>query len=109
MKKLKFMLAAAAAIGLSTASQAEYYPGSTNFEGEDYVAGASVTSAMNSLFVVPADSESTIVGEAVSFAGDRPLQYRNSADTKYMQVSTGTDPLLCNIRNVAQDVGTGSI
>ena len=111
MKRLKFMLAAAAAIGLSSASQAAYYPGSTNFEDSDYVVGAVVDdNTADELFEftgTAGDNESTIVGEAVNFAGTRPLQYRNSADTKYLQVSTGTDPLLRKIRGAAESIPAG--
>jgi len=108
MKRLKFMLAAAAAIGLTTASQATDYNGSTDFEA--FTVGATADSTMSSYFDftgASGDNESTIVGESVNFAGDRPAQFRNSADTKYLKVSTGTDPLLCKIGSAPETISEG--
>ena len=101
MKTLKFMLAAATAIGLSTASQAANYLGSTNFE--DLEVGALTVSGLFAFDGAAGDNESEIVGEAVSFTGDRPYMYAETPDTKYLKVSTGTDPLLRKLNQSPQD------
>ena len=97
MKALKFMLATATAIGLTTASQAVDYPGSTNFE--DLEVGALTVSGFFQFDGAAGDNESEVIGEAVSFAGVRPFKYAETPDTKYLKVSTGTDPLLRKVHN----------
>ena len=88
MKKLKFMLAAAAAIGLATASQADDYLGSTNFEG--FNAGATVDSTLDALFeftgVAADENESTIVEETYTLPQSLVRKYASGAHTKYMKV-----------------------
>ena len=107
MKKLKFMLAAATALGLASASQAEdtlEYLGSTNFE--DFNAGATVDSSLNTLFDftgTAGDNESTIVEESYTPASAVRL-WANAAHTKHLKVSTGTDPLLRKIKPAAATV-----
>ena len=102
MKTLKFMLTAATAIGLATASHAGLYEGATDFEDMDLGA---VDVGASSLFeyagATAADNESEIVAGTPSGV-TRPKAYRNeSAGEKVLKVSTGTDPLLRRIQSGA--------
>ena len=108
MKTLKFMLAAATAIGLTTASQAGVFPGSTNFE--DLNAGAVTISGFFQFDGAEGDNESEIIGESVSFAGacGRPYTYAGTADSKYLKVSTGEAPLLCKLNSASEGQAVGS-
>ena len=106
MKKLKFMLAAATALGLASASQADTleYLGSTSFE--DFNVGATADSTLNSLFDftgTAGDNESTIVeGSATGLT--YPRLWANAAHTKHLKVSTGTEPLLRKIKPAAETI-----
>lgn len=88
MKQLKFMLAAATAIGLATASQAAEQTSklvdNENFDGATFVADTAATNYPGYSYAgeTPADNESIIK------AGG----YDGSANA--LQVNTGTDPLL---------------
>ena len=106
MKKLKFMLAAATALGLASASQADTleYLGSTSFE--DFNVGATVDSTLNTFFDftgTAGDNESTIVEESYTPASAVRL-WANAAHTKHLKVSTGTDPLLRKIQQAAETI-----
>ena len=97
MKKLKFMLAAATAIGLASALHADppQYAGSTDFE--DYEIGA-VTSATDSAFFhLPATAEE---GDYQIVSGtpdiDRPSNlpsWFTRGRNQVLQLEGGTDPL----------------
>ena len=107
MKKLKFMLAAAAAIGLTTASQAAYN-GSTDFE--DLAIGLAPTNGLFKFEGAAGDNESEIVAGVPDIDQSlRPREFREGTQTKILQVSTGTDPLLRKIATDAQDVAGGDI
>ena len=94
MKKLKFMLAAATALGFAAVSQATDYDGSTDFES------ISLTDSLFQFTGSEGDNESEIVSGSTDYSGTRPRKYANdSASTKYLKVSTGTDPLLRKFSN----------
>ena len=108
MKKLKFMLAAATAIGLVTASQADNYLGSTDFE--DLAIGLAPTNGLFKFEGAAGDNESEIVAGVPDIDQSlRPREFREGTQTKILQVSTGTDPLLRKIATDAQDVAGGDI
>ena len=100
MKTLKFMLAAATAIGLASASQAVGpFAGSTDFES--YEVGTNITeySLWSYAGATAADNES-VVADAGTVAtdvldADRPANFVGATPrAKILQVSTGTDPIL---------------
>ena len=82
MKKLKFMLAAATALGLATASQAATKPGVRTLATENFNAKAVGAFAATAEWSVADanDNESEIVAK--------------DASDNYLKVSVGTDPLL---------------
>ena len=100
MKTLKFMLTAATAIGLATASHAGLYNGATDFEDMDLGAvDVSASSLFEYAGATAADNESEIVAGTPSGV-TRPKAYRNeAAGEKVLKVSTGTDPLLRRLQS----------
>lgn len=82
MKKLKFMLAAATALGLATASQAATKPGVRTLATENFNAKAvgAFTASDEWSVALADDNESEIVAK--------------DASDNYLKVSVGTDPLL---------------
>ena len=102
MKTLKFMLAAATAIGLASASQAGLYEGATDFESMDLGAvDVSASSLFQYAGATAADNESEIVAGTPSGV-TRPKAYRNAAaGEQVLKVSTGTDPLLRRLQTGA--------
>ena len=102
MKQLKFMLAAATALGLATASQAADFANSTDFESYDIGAflGGAGWQVVNA-----SDNDSEIVGETMEGVSNLPTKYRNSGHTKALQVNTGKDPILRYIKTNANGVG----
>ena len=102
MKTLKFMLAAATAIGLASASQAGLYEGATDFESMDLGAvDVSASSLFQYAGATAADNESEIVAGTPSGV-TRPKAYRNAATgEQVLKVSTGTDPLLRRLQTGA--------
>ena len=127
MKTLKFMLAAATAIGLASAAHADQLEASTGFEkwtaGENVVVGTGYSdegvSGQTSYFweysgAQADDNESKIVSSNMSsWASIRPRGTAfftgadNGASAKILEVSTGTDPLLRRFRDngAAFDLG----
>lgn len=119
MKTLKFMLAAATAIGLASAAHADQLESSTGFEkwtaGDNVVVGTGYSDAGVSGQVSyfweyagahPEDNESTIVSaDMSSYTSIRPsgTAFFTGADngdsSKILQVSTGKDPLLRRFRD----------
>ena len=103
MKKLKFMLAAATAIGLASATQAavDTYA-STGFEkltvGTNVTTGVIEEGAADSYFWYAGgtaeDNESTIIAGTPDIARPRGAATVDAGREKILQVSTGTDPLL---------------
>ena len=104
MKALKFMLAAATAIGLTTASQANVsdYPGATDFEG--LALGVAATNDYFQFTGDVGDDESEIVSTVViPDSSIRPREYRSRpAQSKHLKVSTGEKPLLRKLNENAQ-------
>ena len=101
MKKLKFMLAAATAIGLASATQADQY-NTTGFEKlatntvvttgvEDNRTGYSYFYYAGS---VAEDNESVIAEGTPNIARPRGAAAVDEGREKILQVSTGTDPLM---------------
>ena len=96
MKQLKFMLAAATAIGLATAAQAdaqfEKKPiSSENFDGVD-AAGKAIYSV--------GDNPAAIANSGFTFEGDdneSTIVIPDGEEDKALKVNTGTDPLLRKI------------
>lgn len=101
MKKLKFMLAAATALGLATASQA--YNGSVNFEGAN-----PLTDGYFQFTGTEGDNESELVEETYTPQHLVRL-WSNSTHNRHLKVSTGTDPLLRKIESSAIDIPSGGI
>ena len=105
MKKLKFMLAAATAIGLASATQAavDTYA-STGFEkltvGTNVTTGVIEEGAADSYFwyagATAEDNESVIAaaGDMTGIARPRGAATVDAGRDKILQVSTGTDPLM---------------
>ena len=101
MKTLKFMLAAATAIGLASATQADQY-NTTGFE--KLTAGDPVTTGVEdnrdgySYFYYAgseaADNESVIAAGTPDIARPRGVSTVDATRNNILQVSTGTDPLL---------------
>ena len=108
MKQLKFMLAAATAFGLATASQAADYDGSTDFEAP---AIGSYPGSVEG-WSVPSDgsNESEIIPDASMVSLDAAKYTRKYGSqaayhTKALQVSTAGEPILRYIE--PNDSGTG--
>jgi len=113
MKTLKFMLAAATAIGLASATQAERLPGaSTGFEklpvGTDVVTGLTDDQQVGDSYFLYAGADSNDNESKIAAASDysalpasRP---RGAAEVdvgrdKVLQVSTGKDPLVRTVNS----------
>ena len=103
MKTLKFMLAAATAIGLASATQADVQDyNSTGFErlavGTNVTTGVIEENAVNSYFwyagSVAEDNESVIAEGTPNIARPRGASAVDAGRDKILQVSTGTDPLM---------------
>ena len=104
MKTLKFMLAAATAIGLASATQADQDSNSTGFEklavDTPVTTGLIETGAVNSYFyyagATAEDNESVIAvaGDMTGIARPRGAASVDATRNNILQVSTGTDPLL---------------
>ena len=106
MKQLKFMLAAATAISLATAAQADLSVGPTsqNFDGseENWQVGASVPGTNDNGF-----------SYAATDGGNSSVIYQNAEDadnkTKVLNVDTSGQPLLFNVQGtkegLAEDLG----
>ncbi|MBR4637457.1 MAG: hypothetical protein IKO81_02290 [Bacteroidales bacterium] len=104
MKTLKFMLAAATAIGLASATQADQY-NTTGFEkltvGDSVTTGVQDNRSGYSYFYyagsVAEDNESVIAAadaELANIGRPRGASAVDAGRDKILQVSTGTDPLL---------------
>ena len=106
MKTLKFMLAAATAIGLASATQAaQNTEASTGFEklarGTSVITGVTDNNANSYFYYAGAtadDNESVIIAAPDMTGAQRPTGVSRFIDedsrTNVLQVSTGTDPLL---------------
>jgi len=102
MKTLKFMLAAATAIGLASATQADQY-NTTGFEkltvGDPVTTGVEDNRSGYSYFyyagATAEDNESVIAaaGDMTGIARPRGAAAVDAGREKILQVSTGTDPL----------------
>ena len=101
MKTLKFMLAAATAIGLASATQADQY-NTTGFEklavGTNVTTGVQDNRTNYSYFYYAGntaeDNESVIVAGTPDIARPRGASAVDATRNNILQVSTGTDPLL---------------
>ena len=103
MKTLKFMLAAATAIGLASATQADQY-NTTGFEkltvGDPVGTGVTDNDSASYFWYtgsVAEDNESVIAAadaELANIARPRGAASVDSGRDKILQVSTGTDPLM---------------
>ena len=101
MKKLKFMLAAATAIGLASATQADQY-NTTGFEklavGTNVMTGVQDNRTGYSYFyyagATAEDNESVIAEGTPDIARPRGAAAVDEGRSKILQVSTGTDPLM---------------
>ncbi len=101
MKKLKFMLAAATAIGLASATQADQY-NTTGLEklavGTNVTTGAQDNRSGYSYFYYAVsgaeDNESVIAEGTPNIARPRGASAVDADRNKILQVSTGTDPLM---------------
>lgn len=108
MKQLKFMLAAATAIGIATVVQADVFNGSTDFESSPLVSvdgifpslpdGADETVQKEfARWEVPTDNFSTLV-DSTDFGGKTsPKQYKDH--TKALNVDVGEGTLVRHIEN----------
>ena len=102
MKQLKFMLAAATAIGLATAAQAARFSGSTDFEGNFDLATEFTYSG------TAGDNESAII-PGVPTDVERPANHGFTAEQANMlQVNTGTEPIVRSVDGTTDGVALGS-
>ena len=124
MKQLKFMIAAAAAIGLAGAAQAAFpsetekdAPGNTGFEEfdaeTDVTTDTSETASGDSYFWytgdVAADNESKIIaGQSGLAKAPRAKGAKFDDNANVLQVNTGTAPLLRTINRVTTNEGVSS-
>ena len=98
MKKLKFMLAAATAIGLASALQADdpQLAGSTDFEG--YEIGVVTAATDSAYFQLPKSAEEgdyqIVAGNPnITRPNNLPSWFANTTPAKVLQLEGGTDPL----------------
>ena len=111
MKQLKFMLAAATAIGLATVVQADDFNGSTDFESLQLVSAAdntfpaapqaadeNVQKEFNR-WEVPDDNFSTLVDSDGFDGKTSPKQYKEGTHAKALNVDVGMGTLVRHIEN----------
>ena len=117
MKQLKFMIAAAAAIGLAGAAQAAF-PSTTELDAagntgfEEFEANTAATTGTDDYFRYtgnnPEDNESKIIAGSATLAdgvekSGRAKGAKFNANANVLEVNTGTDPLLRTINPVANN------